>query len=118
VLPLLQLWDDERLFVTIPGMDASPELQHNGHWRMAVWALRVGYVGLAVAIAGLIVMSLGSTPWVLAVGVFIWLAAAAVTLAGFFWSRHELPEPRPGYWSMRFMLIHDTVHAQSSAQRS
>jgi len=44
-------------------MNERPELQHNGHWRMAVWALRVGYVGLAVAIAGLIVESLGSTPW-------------------------------------------------------
>ena len=85
---------------------------------MAVWALRAGYAGLAVAIAGLIVMSLGSTPWVLATGVFIWLVAAAVTLAGFFWSRRELPEPRPGYWSMRFMLIRDTVHARSSARRS
>jgi len=30
----------------------------------------------------------------------------------------ELPEPRPGYWSMRFMLIHDTVRAQSWAERS
>jgi hypothetical protein len=99
-------------------MDEPPELQYNGHWRMGVWVLRVGYVGLAVAIAGLIVMSTGSTAWVLAVGVIIWLAAAAVTLAGFFWSRLELPEPRPGYWSMRFMLIHDTVHARSSAQRS
>ncbi len=85
---------------------------------MAVWALRVGYVGLAVAIAGLIVMSWGSMPWLLVAGVIIWLAAAAVTLVGFFWSRHELPEPRPGYWSMRFMLIHDTVHAQASAQQS
>jgi hypothetical protein len=93
-------------------MNEPPDLQYNPHWRMAVWALRVGYVGLAVAIAGLIVKSLGSTPWVLAVGVI-----AAVTLAGFFWSRHELPEPRPGYWSMRFMLIHDTVRAQTSAQR-
>jgi hypothetical protein len=99
-------------------MDEPPELQSNRHWRMAVWALRVGYVGLAVAVAGLIVMSLGTTPWVLAVGVIIWLAAAAVTLAGFLWSRHELPEPRPGYWSMRFMLIHATVDARSSAQRS
>jgi uncharacterized membrane protein YdbT with pleckstrin-like domain len=99
-------------------MDEPSELQSNGRWRMAVWALRVGYVALAVAIAGLIVMSLGSTPWVLVVGEIIWLAAAAVTLAGFFWSRHELPEPRPGYWSMRFMLIHDSVHARSSAQRS
>jgi hypothetical protein len=102
---------------TIPGTDERPELRYNGHWRMAVWALRVGYVGLAVAIAGVIVMSLGSTPWVLAVGVMIWLAAAAVTLAGFFWSRHELPEPRPGYWLMRLMLIHDTVHARPSPQR-
>ena len=68
--------------------------------------------------AGLIVMSLGSTPWVLAVGVIIWLAAAAVTLAGFLWARHELPEPRAGYWWMRMMIIHDTVHARLSAQRS
>ncbi len=103
---------------TMSDVDEPPELQNNGHWGVAVWALRVGYVGLAVAIAGLIVMLLGSTPWVLAVGAIVWLAAAAVTLAGFLWSRHDLPEPRPGYWSMRFMLIHDTVHARSSAQRS
>jgi hypothetical protein len=101
-----------------PAMDEPPELQHNGHWRMAVWALRVGYVGLAVGIAGLIVLSLGSTPWVLAGGAIIWLASAAVTLTGFFWSRRELPEPRPGFWSMRFMLIHDTIRAQSRVQRS
>ncbi len=99
-------------------MDEPPELQYNGHWGMAVWALRVGYAGLAVVIAGLIVMASGSTPWILAVGEIIWLAVAVVTLTGFLWARHELPEPRPGYWSMRFMLIHDTVHARSSAQRS
>jgi uncharacterized membrane protein YdbT with pleckstrin-like domain len=99
-------------------MDEPPELHYDGPWRTAVWALRVGYVGLAVVIAGLVVMSLGSTPWILAVGVFVWLVAAAVTLAGFLWSRHELSVPRPGYWSMRSTLIHDTVHAQSSAQRS
>jgi len=39
-------------------------------------------VTLVVALAGLIVLSLGSTPWVLAVWVITWLAAAAVTLAG------------------------------------
>ena len=98
-------------------MDEPPELSHNGRWRTAVWALRVGYVGLALGIAGLVVMSLGSTPWILGIGVVIWLGAAAVTLAGVFLSRHELPEPRPGLWSMRFMLIRDTVHAQPSAQR-
>ena len=99
-------------------MDEPPELQDNGHWRMAVWALRVGYLGLAVGIAGLIVMLSGSTPWILAVGVIIWLAAAAVTLTGFLWARRELGELRPGLWSMRLMLIHDSVHARSSTQRS
>jgi hypothetical protein len=99
-------------------MDEPPELQDNGHWRMAVWALRVGFVGLAIGIVGLIVMLSGSTPWVLGVGVIIWLAAAVVTLTGFFRARHDLPEPRPGYWPMRFMLIHDCVHARSSTHPS
>ena len=103
---------------TIVDVDEPAELEDNRHWRMAVWALRVGYVGLVVGVAGLIVMlPLGSTPWVLAVGVIIWLAAAVVTLTGFIRARHELPEPRPGYWPMRFMLIHDSVHARSSALR-
>jgi hypothetical protein len=99
-------------------MDEPPPLQRNGHWRMAIWSLRVGYTALSVAFGGLIVMLLTSKRWVLVVGVITWLAAAAVTLAGFFWSRHDLPKPRPGYVSMRRMLIHDTVHARSSAQRS
>jgi hypothetical protein len=85
---------------------------------MAVWALRAGYAGLAVGIVGVIVLATGSTPWVLAVGVVIWLAAAAVILTGVVWARQELPEPRPGWWSMRFMLIHDTVHVRSTAARS
>jgi hypothetical protein len=81
---------------------------------MAVWSLRVGYVGLAVAVAGLALLLSGSTPWVLAAGIVVWIASAGVTLAGFFWARHELPDPRPGYWPMRFMLISDTVHARPS----
>jgi hypothetical protein len=93
-------------------MDEPPELQSNGHWRMAVWALRVGYVGLAVGIAGIVTMSSGSTPWVLAVGVIIWIAAAALTLTGAFWARHELSGQRPGLWAMRFMLIRDTVRGK------
>lgn len=92
-------------------MQERPELQHNGLWRMAVWALRVGYLGLAVAIAGLIALAFGSTPWVLASGVIIWLATVLVTLTGFLSARHELPEPRPRLWSMRMMLIHDSVHS-------
>jgi hypothetical protein len=98
-------------------MDEPAQLQRIGPWRMAVWALRVGYFGLAVGLVGLIVLLSGSTPWLLAVGVIIWLAAAVVTVTGVFRARHELPEPRPGYWPMRFMLIHDTVHPRP-AQRS
>ena len=32
-------------------------------------------------------------------------------------ARQELPEPRPGFWSIRSMLIHDSVHARTSTQR-
>jgi hypothetical protein len=103
---------------TIRGIDEPAELQRNGYWRMAVWALRVGYLALVVVVAGLIVMWSGSTPWVLAVGVISWLAAAAVMVIGFLRARHDVPEPRLGFWSIRSMLIHDTVHAQSSARRS
>jgi hypothetical protein len=84
---------------------------------MAVWALRVGYLALVVIVAGLIAMLSGSTPWVLAGGVIFWLAAAAVMVTGFLRARQELPEPRPRFWSIRSMLIHDTVHARSSAQQ-
>lgn len=96
-------------------MNEPPELQHMGQWRVAVWALRVGFGGLAVALAGLIMFLTGSTPWVLAGGIIIWLAAAAVTLTGFMRAHHELPEPRPGFWPMRFILINDAVHARPSA---
>ena len=99
-------------------MDEPPDLQANGHWRVAVWALRAGFVGLAVAGAGLVVLFSGSTPWLLAAGVVSWLVAAVVTLTGFLRARHQLSEPRPGYWSMRLMLIHDSVHSRPSAQLS
>jgi hypothetical protein len=97
-------------------MRQSPELQSYRQWRAAVWALRVGYVGLTLVIAGLILVWSGSTPWVLAVGMIIWLVCAVVTAAGVFWGRHVLPEPRPGFLSIRFMLLRDTVHARPAAR--
>jgi hypothetical protein len=96
-------------------MNEPPELQRNGHWRMAVWALRAGYVWIAVVVAGLVLITSGHTPWVLALGMILWLSVAAVTVTGLFWARSELPDPRPGLWPMRFMLIHDTVHARPSS---
>jgi hypothetical protein len=95
-------------------MDQPPALQDNGHWRMAVWALRTGFAALTVVLSGLIVLWSGSSPWVLAAGVICWLAAAVVMSTGFLWARHQLPKPWPGFWSMRFMLISDTVHARAS----
>lgn len=80
---------------------------------MAVWALRTGFVALAVAVVGLIVTLTGSTPWVLAVGVIGWLAAAVVLAVGFVGVRRQVAEPRPGFWPMRSMLLHDTVHART-----
>jgi len=93
-------------------MNERAELQRNRPWRIAVWTLRVGYLGLAVAFTGLVALALGSTPWVLACGVIIWLVTVPVTLTGFLLARHELLEPRPKLWSMRLMLIRDSVHLQ------
>src|SRR5262249_33488899 len=101
----------------IDEVDEPVQLRQNRHWRMAVWLLRVGYLGLAVGIAGIIVMVSGGAPWVLAAGVVIWLGAGTVLLTGVFWARAELPEPRPGLWPMRWMLLRDTLHARTSDQR-
>jgi len=92
-------------------MGEPQELRRYGVWRMAVWALRVGYIGLVVALTGLVALVFGSTPWILACGVIVWLATVPVTLSGFLLARHELLEPRPKLWSMRLMLIHDSIHS-------
>jgi hypothetical protein len=76
---------------------------------MAVWALRVGLLAIAMIIVGIIVLSSGGTPWILATGVIFWLACAVAIATGFLLTLHDLPEPRPGFWSMRWMLIHDAV---------
>jgi hypothetical protein len=92
-------------------VDTQSELEHNRAWRTAVWSLRVGYVGLVIAGAGLIALAFGATSWILASGVIVWIATVPLTLAGFLSARHTLAEPRPTLWSMRLGLIHDSVHA-------
>ena len=90
-------------------MDEHTELQRNGHWKMAVWVLRVVFVAVITILVGVIVLSSGGTPWVLAAGMIFWLACAVVIATGFLLSLHDLPEPRPGFWSMRGMIIRDAV---------
>ena len=90
-------------------MDERTELQRNGHWKTAVWALRVGFVALATILVGAIVLSSGGTPWILAAGVIFWLACAVIIATGFLLTLHDLPEPRPGFWSMRWTIVHDAV---------
>jgi hypothetical protein len=94
---------------TVLGMDEPIELQGNRHWKMAVWALRVGLFAIATIVMGIIVLASGSTPWVLAIGVIFWLVCALVIGTGFLLTLHDLPKPRPGFWSMRWMIIHDAV---------
>jgi hypothetical protein len=90
-------------------MDEPTTLESNGHWKMAVWGLRVGFVAIATILVGVIVLSSGGTPWVLAAGVIFWLACAVVIATGFLLTLRDLPEPRPGFWSMRRTIIRDAV---------
>src|SRR5262249_5356227 len=99
--------------VMILGVEERSGLHHLGLWWMAVWALRLGYVGLAVAMVCLVALAVEPTPWGLALGGIVWIGTVPVTLTGFLLARHELPEPRPKLWSMRLMLVHDSVHSVS-----
>jgi hypothetical protein len=94
---------------TVIGMERPTTLERNGHWMMAVWALRVGFAAIATIAVGLVVLTSGGTPWVLAAGVLFWLACAVVIAAGFLLTLHDLPLPRPGFWSMRWTIIRDAV---------
>jgi hypothetical protein len=85
---------------------------------MAVRALRVGYLAVAASLVGVILVSSGGTPWVLAAGVVSWLGCAAITLTCLLQARRDLSEPRPGFWSVRWMIIHDTVHTLPPIPRS
>jgi hypothetical protein len=99
-------------------VDRPGELQDTRPWRMAVWALRVGYLALVVVLVGLILLAVGSSPAVLAAGVIIWLVAAVSTATGFILALQQLSDPRPGFWSMRLTLLHDTVHLRTSGSPS
>lgn len=96
-------------------MDDLQALDADPAWRRAVWALRVGYGALAVALVGLVVLVAGSTPWVMAVGVVAWLLCAVTLGTGFVAARNRLGGPGPGFLAMRAKLLRDTVHTRPAA---
>jgi hypothetical protein len=51
---------------------------------------------------------------VLALGVVLWLVTAVTTAVCFMQARAQLPEPRPGFVTIRSMLLHDSVRRTSS----
>jgi len=90
-------------------VDEPTALGANPHWQVAVWALRLGYLALAVIVVGLIVLGVGSTPWVLAVGVIFWLVVAVTSAVNFMWARAQLGRPRPGFVELRALLLRDSL---------
>ena len=96
-------------------MDEPARCRTNLHWRRAVRTLRVGYVALAVAFADFVVLLVGSTPWVLAAGMCTWLVCVAIVLFNFLRARSELGEARPKLWSLRVLLVKDTMPARRTA---
>ena len=92
-------------------VDPTEALRASRAWHQAVVALRIGYGALGLAALGVLVLTRGLTPWILAAGVLAWLAAA-LTCAAYFQRARDLgPEPRPGFWAVRTALVHDSVHA-------
>lgn len=84
-------------------------LRVDRRWRTAVWALRVGFVGLALVIVGVIVNRSSSTTGfgILVAGLLVYVASSAVTLSRVLAALRSLPEPRPTFMTIRLDLVRD-----------
>ena len=85
-------------------------LRRDYRWRLGVWALRVGFAGLAVVLVGLLLLWSGGSPWVLATGMGIWLLCALLSATGFMAARRANAEGGPGFFEVRRLLLHDCFH--------
>lgn|GEM_PF-978281 len=94
-----------------------PELGDNRQWGQAIWSLRLGFGALLLALVGLAVLSAAATPWILLAGVLGWLSAALATIISVVRARGALPDPRPSYWALRFMLVRDVFRSRSATLR-
>lgn len=90
-------------------------LRDDRRWRAAVWALRVGFLGLALVIVGVIVHRTSSATGlsILIAGVVVYLVSSAVTLSRVFAALRSLPQPRPSFMTIRLDLFRDVFRRRS-----
>ncbi len=98
------------------GEDDATGPRGSAYWRLAVRGLRLAGLGLFVAAGGLVirVWSTGTGLTILAVGVGIYLVGVVVVYTGFIPAIRALPKPRPPFWRLRRLLMHDALHAWHS----
>jgi hypothetical protein len=72
-------------------------------------------LGLFVAVGGFItrVWSTDTGLTILAVGVGVYLVGVVVVYTGFIPAIRALPKPRPSFWKLRRVLMHDALHTRA-----
>ena len=72
---------------------------------MTVWTLRVQFLGLFLLLLGLLI----GVHAVFVVGLVAFLGGAVLTLVGLIGAFRSLPEPRPTFLDVRWVLLRDMV---------
>ena len=90
----------------------TEDLHASAQWGVAVWGLRLAGFGLFVAAGGLVTSVWASATGLtlLAVGVVGYLIGVVTVYAGLVPTIRALPEPRPSFWRLRRLLVHDALH--------
>ncbi len=90
-------------------------LRSSALWKLAVRGLRVAGLGLFVAVGGLVtsVWSTDTGSTILAVGVVVYLVGVVAVYIGFIPAIRALSKPRPSFWKLRRVLMHDALHTRA-----
>ena len=80
-------------------------LRSSSKWRLTVWTLRVQFLGLFFLLFGLL---FGDNA-IFIVGLVAFLGGAVLTLVGLIGAFRSLPEPRPTFLDVRWVLLRDMV---------
>ena len=95
--------------------DDVTDLRASAPWKLAVRGLRIAGFGLFLAVGGLVirVWSTDTGLTILAVGVGVYLVGVVVVYTGFIPAIRALPKPRPSFWKLRRVLMHDALHTRA-----